>query len=105
MIDEFNLNISILGVAILRETNALSQLETALTQIKKAQLETKADHDKNLDKSKKTLEKEAQIKRNTLMPFDKSLLTLHKILTGKGISLYFNLSTSIRCFWGILQST
>ena len=75
----------VLGAALTREVEAVNQLETNLEQIKKLQLEAKSDHDKNIEHASKIMEKETQMKRNTLMPWDKSLLILHKFLTMKGI--------------------
>ena len=75
----------VLGAALTRENEAVNQLETTLEQIKKLQLEAKSDHDKTMECASKIKEKETQIKRNTLMPWDKSLLILHKFLTMKGI--------------------
>ena len=75
----------VLGAALTRENEAVNQLETTLEQIKKHQLEAKSDHDKNIEHASKVMEKETQMKRNTLMPWDKSLLILHKFLTMKGM--------------------
>ena len=75
----------VLGAALTRENEAVNQLETTLEQIKKLQLEAKIDHDKNIEHASKVMEKETQMKRNTLMPWDKSLLILHKFLTMKGM--------------------
>lgn len=74
-----------LGVALEQEENSLKELEGVLEKAKAMEKDLMANHEKNESKCKLMLEKEASFKRNTLVPWDKSLLSLHKLLTDRDI--------------------
>ncbi len=73
----------LLGCYMAHETQSLDQLETVLLQIQDMTVQMKEnaqDEEKNV---KELLDREALMKRNTIVPWDKGLLLLFKMLTGK----------------------
>ena len=70
---------------MLHETKFVQKLETCLIAVQEYHSKVRSDLEDNIAKTKELKEKEMLMKRSTLLPLDKSLLSLFKMITGKDL--------------------
>jgi len=75
----------LLGGFMLHETKFVQKLETCLIAVQEYHSKVRSDLEDNIAKTKELKEKEMLMKRSTLLPLDKSLLSLFKMITGKDL--------------------
>jgi len=73
----------VLGGFMLHESKFLQKLENCLVSVQEFNVRTKCELDEQYKITKDLQEKETLMKRSTLMPEDKSLLALFKMVAGK----------------------
>ncbi len=77
----------VLGGAIQNEADFLDKLEDLLQHIKQTNIDMREKQERLQAKSEESAAREERNMRNTLMPWDKALLSLHTVASGKGMQV------------------